>query len=95
MKVYFDNDGQLRHEAYEGECGGKVLADIEARWSYCEITDQDKSWGLGDGAGFVDVPLSDGWDAADHFVEARILLLRCDSCPYIATEDELQFVRMS
>jgi hypothetical protein len=57
MKVYFDDEGQLRHYG----CDHYVSASVEAQYKKCPILNTDSDWEMGEFDAHVDI-VGGKWD---------------------------------
>lgn len=69
MKVYFDEDGQLKHLG----CNGHILADVEVWYHNMPITDEDGLWDLGEFE--ADIELH-----PNGISSSTIRHVKCDKC---------------
>ncbi len=74
MKVYFDDDGVLRHFG----CEGHVLVDVEAWYRRLPVTDVDGSWDLGEFEAHIE--LHD-----NALSNCTIMLAQCGECKTLMT----------
>ena len=90
MKVYFDDDGVLRHFG----CEGQMFADVEISFLNAPITDGDQNWGFGEFSATVDVDNYE-WNSG---IVTNVVCARCDARGMslvgkveldLVTEDEL------